>query len=59
MNKQDVKTYLIEEADYSPESVERMSNYQMLDAVLMYEGICGYTQDIIDTIAALWNINLD
>ena len=58
MTTEDLKSYLIDEAEYEAESVESMTKSELLDAYLHYEGIIGYTWDIIDTIEHLWNIHL-
>lgn len=54
MTTDELKSYLVDEA----ESVELMTKSELLDAYLQYEGICGYTRDIMDTIEHLWNIHL-
>ena len=58
MTTDELKSYLVDEAEYQAESVESMTKSELLDAYLQYEGICGYTGDIMDTIEHLWNINL-
>lgn len=58
MTTDELKSYLIDEAEYEAESVEAMTKSELLDAYLQYEGICGYTGDIMDTIEHLWNIHL-
>ena len=52
MTKEELKEYLVEEAEYSQEEVDNMSDYELVDNYLIYEGIIGYTQDIIDVVAA-------
>ena len=58
MTTDELKSYLVDEAEYQAESVESMTKSELLDAYLQYEGICGYTGDIMDTIEHLWNIKL-
>lgn len=58
MTTDELKSYLVDEAEYEAESVESMTKSELLDAYLQYEGICGYTGDIRDTIEHLWNIPL-
>ena len=52
MTKEELKEYLVEEAEYSQEEVDNMYDYELVDNYLIYEGIIGYTQDIIDVVAA-------
>lgn len=58
MTTEELKSYLVDEAEYEAESVEAMTKSELLDAYLQYEGIIGYTSDIMDTIEHLWNICL-
>ena len=53
MTRTDLIAYLVNEAEYSSEQVARMSNIEMLDAWLEYNGIVGYTYDIIEVLEAL------
>ena len=53
MNKEDLKDYLVYVAEYSEERVNKMSNYALLDAWLRYNGIIGFTDDIIDIVNCL------
>lgn len=34
-----------------------MSDYELVDNYLTYEGIIGYTQDILDVVAAAFGFN--
>lgn len=52
MTKQDLKNYLIEEAEYSQARVDAMDAWDMIDAYLRYEGLIGWTSTIIDVIEA-------
>ena len=53
MKKEDLKDYLVYVAEYSEERVNKMSNYAPLDAWLRYNGIIGFTDDIIDIVNCL------
>lgn len=53
MKRVKLKEYLIDEAEYNEEDVNSMTDYEMLDAWLIYNGIIGYTEDIIDVLSAL------
>lgn len=49
---QDLKNYLIEEADYELIQVNNMTREELFDAYLTWNGIIGYTQDIMDAYKA-------
>lgn len=53
MKRQELRDYLVYEAEYSEEDVARMTDREMLDAWLIYNGICGFTYDILDVLEAL------
>ena len=53
MKKEDLKDFLVYEAEYSEERVHKMSDYRLFDAWLRYNGIIGYTDDIIDIVNCL------
>lgn len=57
MTKEELKEYLVYEAEYSQEEVDNISNYELVDNYLTYEGIIGYTQDILDAVAAAFGFN--
>ena len=52
MTKNELKSWLIEEADYTEEEVNGFSSKDLVDAYLHWYGICGYTAGIIDVIKA-------
>lgn len=53
MKRAELKAYLVEEAEYSKEDISYMTDYEMLDAWLIYNGIVGYTEELIDVLSAL------
>lgn len=53
MTKKELKEYLVDEAEYSEEHVETMSDYELFDAWLKWNGIIGFTWDIIDVVENL------
>ena len=53
MNKEDLKDYLVCVAEYSERRVNEMSDYELFDAWLRYNGIIGFTDDIIDVVNCL------
>lgn len=48
MTKEELKKYLIEEAEYKESRVNDMDAYELFDKYLQWNGIIGYTEDIID-----------
>lgn len=53
MTKEELKEYLVDEAEYSEEHVETMSDFELFDAWLKWNGIIGFTWDIIDVVEHL------
>lgn len=49
---------LIGDCEFSPEEVETLSKGEILDSLLNYEGIIGYTDKILDWVCEIWNIEL-
>ena len=58
MDRIQLKEYLIDEAEYSSEEVEEMTNSELIDKWLTYEGLIGYTSEILDTIEGVYNVKL-
>lgn len=58
MTTEELKSYLVDEAEYPAGQVEAMTKIELLDAYLTYEGIIGYTSDILDIIENLYNVTL-
>ncbi len=52
MNKEELKDYLIEEAEMSQAEVEDMTAFELIDAWLKYNGIIGYTGEILEVVQA-------
>lgn len=55
---QDLKDVLIDFCEYTPERVIDMSRYEMIDRYLKYNGIIGYTDDIIEQLSNATGVNL-
>lgn len=49
---EDLKNYLIEEADYELTQLNNMTREELFDAYLTWNGIIGYTQDIMEAYKA-------
>lgn len=54
MTKEELKELLLETGEYTQEQVDRMKSYELLNAILTWEGICGYTRDIINWVNAAY-----
>lgn len=54
MTKEELKELLLETEEYTQEQVDRMNSYELLDAILTWEGICGYTRTIINWVNAAY-----
>lgn len=61
MSKEEIIDYLIDESegDYTREELEEMSKLQLLDAYLTWEGVIGFTEDIIEHIEAIYEVKLE
>lgn len=55
---QDLDKYLVEECGYTPSRVANMTSFDKVDAWLKYQGIVGYTYDILRVISIAYNKNL-
>ena len=49
---EDLKNYLIEEAEYKPTKVNNMTREELFEAYLTWNGIKGYTQDYLEAYKA-------
>ena len=54
-----IKSILINDAEYPEDMVNDMTPFELLDHWLEWEGICGYTEEILDTIENLYNVTLE
>lgn len=52
MDKEELKRYLIEEAEYTEARVNNMDAEELFDKYLQWNGICGFTADIIGAFRA-------
>lgn len=56
---QDLKNDLIDYCECTEEEVAEMSRYEMVDEWLKYNGIIGYTDDIIKMLSNATGVNLE
>lgn len=54
MTKEELKQLLIETGEYTQEEVDNMNSYDLLNAILTWEGICGYTRQILQWVKAAY-----
>lgn len=59
MDKNDLMEFLVVEAECNESEVAEMTNTELLDNWLIYNGIFGYTEDIKDVIEAAFNVDLE
>lgn len=59
MDKNDLMEFLVVEAECNESEVAEMTNTELLDNWLMYNGIFGYTEDIKDVIEAAFIVDLE
>lgn len=53
MDLQELKEELINTGDYTQEEVDQMDAYELFDKILTWNGIIGYTEDILSWIQPL------
>lgn len=56
MDKQELKNYLVDEAEYSLEEVNEMTDFELVDNWLAWQGIVDWTEDIIEVIKAAYDV---
>jgi hypothetical protein len=54
----ELKSELIDYCDFTEEDVDAMSRYELFDEWLKYNGIIGYTDDIIKMLSCASGVNL-
>ncbi len=59
MDKNELMEYLVTEAEYSENEVAEMTNTELVDHWLEYNGICGFTEDIKKVFEAAFDVDLE
>jgi hypothetical protein len=59
MDKNDLMEFLVVEAECNESEVAEMTNTELLDHWLEYNGICGFTENIKDVIEAAFYVDLE
>lgn len=56
MDKQELKNYLVDEVEYSIDEVNEMTDFELVDNWLAWQGIVDWTEDIIEVIKAAYDV---
>jgi hypothetical protein len=59
MDKNELMEYLVTEAEYSENEVAEMTNTELVDHWLEYNGICGFTENIKEVVEAAFDVDLE
>ena len=51
----EMRDFLVDECEYNEEDVQKTSVDEILDKLLKWEGICGWTSTILEWIEILYN----
>lgn len=55
-NQIELKEYLIDEAEYDADYVESLSPLELVDTYLQYNGVCNFTEDILNLVKVAYNL---
>ena len=55
-DQMELKEYLIDEAEYDADYIESLSPLELVDTYLQYNGICNFTEDIINLVKVAYNL---
>lgn len=55
-DKMELKEYLIDEAEYDADYVESLSPLELVDTYLQYNGVCNFTEDILNLVKVAYNL---
>lgn len=56
MTQDDLRDYLVTEAEYDVEEAENLTSRELVDAWLEWNGIIGFTGDILEVVAAAYEL---
>lgn len=59
MTRKELINYVATHTETPIERVKKYSNFKLLSKWLEYQGIIGYTNDIIDVVEAAYNIKIN
>lgn len=55
-DQMELKEYLIDEAEYDADYVESFSPLELVDTYLQYNGVCNFTEDILNLVKVAYNL---
>lgn len=55
-DQMDLKEYLIDEAEYDADYVENLTPLELVHTYLQYNGIYGFTDDILNLVKVAYNL---
>ena len=55
-DQMELKEYLIDEAEYNADYVESLSPLELVDTYLQYNGVCNFTEDILNLVKVAYNL---
>lgn len=58
MTKAGIKNFLTTEAEYTEEQVNEMSDYELIDAYLNWEGLINWTAEIVEMIESFTGVEI-
>lgn len=59
MTKEQLQNYLIEKAEWDEDEAMNATSYELVKGYLEWNGIIGYTIDIINAIEAAYDVKLE
>lgn len=57
MDKEEIKDYLVNVAEKTEDEVNEMTDFELVDSFLCWNGIIGWTEDIINVVFGAYEIN--
>ena len=55
-DQMELKEYLIDEAEYDADYVESLSPLELVNTYLQYNGVCNFTEDILNLVKVAYNL---
>lgn len=55
-DQMELKEYLIDEAEYDADYIESLSSLELVDTYLQYNGVCNFTDDILNLVKVAYNL---
>lgn len=59
MTNEELRDYLVTEADWDVEEAENLTSEELVKAWLEYNGIIAYTDEILEVVAAAYENNIN